>query len=63
MSYGVFFNKLISFLGVGLVLYGVASTYQYLSSDTIIRHTVKCKYCRKRISEKVSFDFPWFCRD
>jgi len=55
MAYGTFVNKLLSFLGVGLVLYGLASLYDWLSKDSIIKRTAKCRYCRKRISEKVSF--------
>lgn len=49
----VFVNKIVSFLGLGLSLYALAGTYQYFSHDPIIKHTVKCQYCRKRISEKV----------
>ena len=35
-------------------MYILAMTYGWLASDNIIKHTVKCKFCRKRISEKVS---------
>lgn len=53
-----FLNKIINFLGVGFALYGVASVYEMVSTgDPIIKHMVKCKYCRKRISVKVS-PFP-----
>jgi len=52
MAYGSFLNKVINFLGVGLALYIIARFYGWISSDSIIKHTVKCKYCRKRISEK-----------
>jgi large conductance mechanosensitive channel len=52
MAYGVFLNQLVKFVGVGFALYGLAGLYQWLSHDPIIRHTVKCKYCRKSISEK-----------
>jgi large conductance mechanosensitive channel len=40
-------------MGVGISLYGLAALYQCLSQDPIIKHTVKCRYCRKRINEKV----------
>lgn len=60
MAYGIFLNRVINFLGVGISLYALASTYQYFSHDPIIKHTVKCKYCRKRISEKVSFQINLF---
>lgn len=49
-----FINKILNFLGVGLALYIVALIYEWASSDSIIKTTVKCKYCRKRISEKVT---------
>lgn len=52
MAYGVFLNKLLNFMGIGVSLYGLAGFYQWLSHDPIIKHTVKCKYCRKSINEK-----------
>lgn len=56
MAYGVFLNKIINFVGLGLALYALAGAYQYLSrsGDPIIKHTVKCRYCRKKIIEDVS---------
>lgn len=39
-------------MGIGLALYGLAGMYQWLSHDPIIKHTVKCRYCRKRVNEK-----------
>ncbi|KAK5660474.1 hypothetical protein OQA88_13022 [Cercophora sp. LCS_1] len=54
MAYGVFLNRLINFIGVGFSLYGLAGVYQYFSKDPIIKPQVRCKYCRKYISEKVS---------
>lgn len=38
---------------MGVALYALASLYQWVSSDNIIKHQVKCKYCKKRVSEKV----------
>ncbi|SPQ25230.1 317b11cb-030c-43d3-917e-6e29c96e4493 [Thermothielavioides terrestris] len=52
MAYGVFLNRLLNFMGVGFSLYGLAAVYQYFSRDPIIKHMVKCRYCRKRINEK-----------
>lgn len=54
MAYGVFLNKTLNFVGLGSALYALAGLYQYLSKDPIIKHMVKCRYCRKRINEKVS---------
>ena len=59
MAYGVFLNKTLNFVGLGSALYALAGLYQYLSKDPIIKHMVKCRYCRKRINEKVS-DFDVF---
>lgn len=50
---GVFLNKTINFMGLGLALYSLASLYEYLSRDPIVKRTVKCRYCKKRINEKV----------
>lgn len=57
MAYGVFLNKTLNFVGLGSALYALAGLYQYLSKDPIIKHMVKCRYCRKRINEKVSAAF------
>ncbi|OLN97598.1 Large-conductance mechanosensitive channel [Colletotrichum chlorophyti] len=53
LAYGSFLNQLVSFLCVGISLYGLAHVFQFFSPEPIIKHTVKCKYCRKRISDKV----------
>lgn len=53
LAYGVFLNRVVNFLGLGLALYGLASLYQYFSNDSIIKHTIKCRYCKKSISSKV----------
>ncbi|KAI1461569.1 large-conductance mechanosensitive channel [Annulohypoxylon moriforme] len=47
LAYGVFLNRIVNFLGIGLALYGLASLYQYLSNDPIIKHTVKCDPVRE----------------
>ncbi|KAH8592810.1 large-conductance mechanosensitive channel [Bisporella sp. PMI_857] len=52
LAYGTFLNKVFNFMGVGMALYTVASVYEWCSNDSIIKCTVKCKYCKKRISEK-----------
>jgi large conductance mechanosensitive channel len=58
-----FLNRLLNFMGVGLSLYGLAALYQYVSRDPIIKHMVKCRYCRKRINEKVSGNPPYVSRE
>ncbi|KAK8128329.1 hypothetical protein PG984_009437 [Apiospora sp. TS-2023a] len=52
LAYGAFINKLVNFLGVGLTLYCIARTYQCFSHDPIIKHTVKCRYCKKLVSDR-----------
>jgi hypothetical protein len=47
---------MISFLVLGIALYGLAHLWQLASSEPIIKHTKKCKYCRQRINEKVKFE-------
>ncbi|KAI1779585.1 gated mechanosensitive channel [Hypoxylon cercidicola] len=52
LAYGVFLNRIINFLGIGLALYGLASLYQCLSDDPIIKRSVKCRYCKTNVSSK-----------
>ena len=54
----VFLDKMFTFFSLGLVLYGIAQLYGFLSKDSIIKNTVKCPYCRKSISEKVYLPAP-----
>lgn len=48
-----FIDTFITFFAIGIALYTIAQVYTWTSNDAIIKHTVKCKFCRKRISEKV----------
>ena len=52
-----FINQVFNFLGIGIGLYIMARVYGWASNDSVIKNTVKCKYCRKRISEKVGARF------
>ncbi|QKX64092.1 uncharacterized protein TRUGW13939_11265 [Talaromyces rugulosus] len=53
MAYGAFLNNVIGFMGVGLVLYGMAHFYVLISHDgSMIKRMVKCKYCKKWINRK-----------
>ncbi|KAG8774471.1 hypothetical protein FRC20_002376 [Serendipita sp. 405] len=52
MAYGRFIDSIINFFAIGLVLYILARIYGFVTSDSIIKHSYKCKYCRKEISEK-----------
>ena len=54
-----FINKVFNFIGIGVALYTVALVYGWASNDSVIKHTVKCKYCKKRISEKVRCFLPF----
>lgn len=51
--YRSFIGQIISFIMLGFALYGLAHMYQLASSEPIIKHTKKCKYCRQRINDKV----------
>jgi len=52
-----FIDKIIRLLGIALALYVVARIYGWSTHDNIIKHTIRCKYCRKYISEKVMHTF------
>ncbi|KAJ7087180.1 gated mechanosensitive channel, partial [Mycena belliarum] len=51
LAFGAFINNLLTFFALGLVLYGLASVYAAATKESIIKHIVKCKYCRKDVSE------------
>ncbi|KAI9773326.1 MAG: hypothetical protein M1840_007541 [Geoglossum simile] len=53
MTYGSFINQLVRFFSIGLTLYTIALVYSRVSSDSIIKYQVKCRYCRKYVSEKI----------
>lgn len=55
MAYGAFVNSMSAFFCMGMILYLAALIYSRVTRDNIIKHNVKCPYCRKRISEKVCF--------
>ena len=52
LAYGNFFDKILRFLLIALSLWVIAMTYSRTSGDNIVKKQVKCKYCRKYISEK-----------
>ncbi|KAL4973542.1 large-conductance mechanosensitive channel [Aspergillus desertorum] len=52
LAYGVFLERVVNFLGLSLTLYTLAQIYIVVSHDEIIKRSVKCRYCRKWISEK-----------
>ncbi|KAI0596480.1 large-conductance mechanosensitive channel [Biscogniauxia sp. FL1348] len=52
LAYGGFLSKFISFIGLGIALYCIAASYQWVSKDPIIKRTVKCRYCKKKISDQ-----------
>ena len=57
----MFLSRLFNFLGVGMGLYIIANLYTWLSDDAVIKTTVKCQFCRKRVSEKVGLSV--FCQE
>jgi large conductance mechanosensitive channel len=52
LAYGNFLDKVLRFLLIALSLWIIAMTYSRTSGDNIVKRQVKCKYCRKYISEK-----------
>ncbi|KAE9407779.1 gated mechanosensitive channel [Gymnopus androsaceus JB14] len=62
LAYGEFINNVANFLALGMFLYFIARVYALLTKETIIKHTVKCAFCRKYIPEKAkrcSFCTSW----
>jgi large conductance mechanosensitive channel len=53
----MFIDSLVNFFGIGLCLYVLGSAYGWMSKDNVIKSKVKCKYCKKYISEKVGLPF------
>jgi len=60
MAYGRFLDSLINFFAIGLVLYCLARLYAVLTTDSIIKNSYKCQYCRKEISEN-ALKCPFCC--
>ncbi|TKX21663.1 anditomin synthesis protein L [Elsinoe australis] len=50
--YGSFLDKVLRFALIALSLFMIARGYEWVSKDKIVKRQVKCKYCRKYISEK-----------
>ncbi|PVI01535.1 ion channel [Periconia macrospinosa] len=51
-AWGNFLDKIIRFLVVALALWVIAHMYSHGSGEDIVKRKVKCRYCRKEISEK-----------
>jgi large conductance mechanosensitive channel len=51
-AYGSFIDKLVRFFAIAVTLWVIASVYSRASDDNIVKKQVKCKFCRKYISEK-----------
>jgi len=50
-AWGSFLDKLMRFFLIAFVLFLISRLYSVLAHDNIIKKQVKCKYCRKWISE------------
>ena len=53
-AWGAFLDKVVRFLLVAVVLFTIGKLYGWMAGDKVIKKQVRCKYCRKYISEKVS---------
>ncbi|KAH9883239.1 gated mechanosensitive channel [Xylariomycetidae sp. FL2044] len=51
LAYGVFVSRSLSFLALGIALYGLANLYEWMAHDPILNHYVSCRYCTRRVSE------------
>ena len=51
-AYGSFLDKVVRFILIAVSLWGIASAYSRWSGDNIVKKQVKCRYCRKYISDK-----------
>ncbi|KAF1849147.1 uncharacterized protein K460DRAFT_276061 [Cucurbitaria berberidis CBS 394.84] len=51
-AYGSFLDKVVRFIAIALALWVIALGYSRGSGDNIVKKQVKCKFCRKYISEK-----------
>jgi hypothetical protein len=51
--HSAFLETVVGFVGVSLTLYAIGHLYTWMTHDQVIKQTVRCKYCRKYISEKV----------
>jgi large conductance mechanosensitive channel len=51
-AWGSFVDKVLRFVIIALALFMIASMYSRITHDNIIKRQVRCKFCRKYISEK-----------
>jgi len=51
-AWGLFIEKVLHFVMISISLFLIASFYGWITKDNIIKKQVKCRYCRKFISEK-----------
>ncbi|KAH7081410.1 putative large-conductance mechanosensitive channel [Paraphoma chrysanthemicola] len=51
-AYGNFLDKVVRFLCIALALWCIGMGYSKASGDNIVKKQVRCKFCRKYISEK-----------
>ncbi|KAF2399289.1 putative ion channel [Trichodelitschia bisporula] len=51
-AWGAFLDAVLRFLLIAASLFAIARIYGYVADDNIIKKQVRCKECRKYISEK-----------
>jgi|TARA_R110002003_G_scaffold104_9_gene8250 large conductance mechanosensitive channel len=51
-AYGSFLDKVVRFLCIAIALWVIALGYSRGAGDNIVKKQVRCKFCRKYISEK-----------
>ena len=51
-AWGSFVDKLLRFFIIALAMFFIAKTYSWITKDNIVKRQVRCKYCRKYISQR-----------
>ena len=51
-AWGSFVDKLLRFFIIALALFLIAKAYSKITKDNIVKRQIRCKYCRKYISDK-----------
>lgn len=51
-AYGTFIDKIVRFFLLAVSMWVIASVYSRTTKDNIVKRQVKCRFCRKYVSEK-----------
>ncbi|KAH7112870.1 putative large-conductance mechanosensitive channel [Dendryphion nanum] len=51
-AYGTFIDKIVRFFILAISMWAIASLYSRTTNDNIVKRQIRCRFCRKYISEK-----------